>query len=1214
MSSSKYISSKKGEHLCMIKTMEEVIKKYDSRLYDVRYNAELISRLDEGLKEYTIEIEYARENKKNEEYFKNIINGFLKKYFFYDKKYIINTDNNIDSAIISDEKLLVIIETKNPINKTEMIQINNLNKKAMWEVLFYYMDATRDVTGSSVRQNYNNNEVRRIIVTDSFNWFFFDVNEIEKICSGYLEKEFFKYQRGQLTYKNEIHKFYEQINKYLASRDLEKELNYVYFDINDVKGSSQKRKELYKLLTPCFLLKEPYQPGVKTHVLKKKFYQELLYILGLREEKINNKMRILLDETIKNSFAEQIYHRYNDDKDLYGEKAYEKTLELIIIWINRILFVKLFEGQLLKFNSRRDDFQILNIDKITSFKDLQNLFFNVLGKRIRDTTEFYNQFKKIPYLNSSLFERQKIEYDDYNIGILNNDNIVIYPKTVLTKEYPQKAPLLRYLFDFLNAYEFGTNLNEVKSNKKDIIDAAVLGLLFEKINGYKDGSYYTKSSVTEYMAKYAIEQLVIDRVNTIKKWKCKSLSDIKFQLSVNRDLEEYKEINNIIDGLRICDPAVGSGHFLVSVLNRIITVKAELGVLFYSNSKELLNDKDIYVQGDVLCIEDAFGQNFQYDKTSVKAQRVQETLFNEKRKIIENCLFGVDINSKAVHICQLRLWIELLKSAYYNKEGEMETLPNIDIKIQTGNSLLSKIKFDINSVIGKRNVDLDSDLKMVLKEYRKSVEEYKKESNKDKKRTVSEKIDLLKQNLYMSYQQMCLFEGKSNSKLEYISYNNALEWALVFPEIISEEGKFEGFDCIIGNPPYGVDMSETEKEKYRQTYKDVHMRIQDTYLYFISLANRLVKKNGIVSYIVPNNFFYQTECQKARELMFEHNCVLRAINLGDGVFSTATVPTCIFWAKTVKRQKYRFQYSDFRKDDIDVVNWNVIDEYIPLSYLQQLPSKVVGVSVSEQKIVDSIKERSVLVNTIFDVISQGITTGGNEAYIYDINLIKQNSLEKEYLRPVLKGENIHQYYYKWDEKYIAYIDKTTEISKCPNIEKILFKSYEKLAAKREVKNGNQEWYSLHWPRKREYFENEKIIMKQTGDKIVCAVDREGYYSINSTLVLNKADKSDEWNIDLCVALLNSSISQYQYNLLSKEEKRGFAEVKPTNVKKIYLPKVSLKAEAKIMESMKEIYEFIEEKQYEKVEDKKRKIDRIIYEECGFGEKEIEMIEKNVGYL
>jgi len=300
--------------------MEEVIKKYDNRLYDVRYNVELISSLDEALKEYTAEVEYARENKKNEEYFKNIINRFLKRYFFYDKKYIINTDNNIDSAIISDEKLLAIIETKNPINKAEMIQINNLNKKAMWEVLFYYMDATRDVNGSSVQQNYNNNEVRRIIVTDSFNWFIFDANEIEKICSGYLEKEFFKYQRGQLTYKNKIDKFYEQINKYLDSRDLEKELNYVYFDIADVNKSSRKRKDLYKLFTPFFLLKEPYQPEVKTHVLKKKFYQELLYILGLREKKINNKISIVLDETVKNSFGEQIYHRYNDDKDLYGEK------------------------------------------------------------------------------------------------------------------------------------------------------------------------------------------------------------------------------------------------------------------------------------------------------------------------------------------------------------------------------------------------------------------------------------------------------------------------------------------------------------------------------------------------------------------------------------------------------------------------------------------------------------------------------------------------------------------------------------------------------------------------------------------------------------------------------------------------------------------------------------------------------------------------------
>ena len=502
--------------------------------------------------------------------------------------------------------------------------------------------------------------------------------------------------------------------------------------------------------------------------------------------------------------AEQVYRKYIDDKEAPTEIAFENTFELIIIWINRLLFIKLFEGQLVTFNSNESCYRILDNDKIESFQNLQDLFFNVLGKRERTETEFYNKFSEIPYLNSSLFEKQEIEKRDININDLKNAPLTLKSHSVLANKKIKELPLLQYIIDFLNSYDFGAYASEegVLEHGKDIIDASVLGLIFEKINGYKDGSFYTPSEITEYMNKETLERIVIQKINQEMHWHCKTMDDLKFEIDSARNLALYQKLNEIINSIRICDPAVGSGHFLVSALNRLIAIKADLGVIFIHGTTRLLRDYDIYVNDDTLIVEDAQGQDFVYDKNSVASQQIQETLFVEKKTIIEECLFGVDLNAKAVHICQLRLWIELLKNAYY-KNGVMETLPNIDIDIKVGNSLINKIPFVIGKRVGSKDTGfiLDSTAQKILREYKKNVKAYKSESNKAQKEKIKQTITNLKENMYSQYFQLSLFEEWETYNNEYLLYENALEWAIEFPEILSEEGVFLGFDCIIGNPP-----------------------------------------------------------------------------------------------------------------------------------------------------------------------------------------------------------------------------------------------------------------------------------------------------------------------------------------------------------------------------------------------------------------------------
>ena len=324
------------------------------------------------------------------------------------------------------------------------------------------------------------------------------------------------------------------------------------------------------------------------------------------------------------------------------------------------------------------------------------MFFQVLAKKPNERLAKVNKlFATVPYLNSSLFEVTPLENSCFTISQLAEDGLPVLSQSVLKDNQGKKRTgdltTLAYLFDFLNAYDFSSEgAEEIQEDNKTLISASVLGLIFEKINGYKDGSFFTPSFITMYMCKETLRRAVLQKFNDTKKWSCTDFNQLYDHI------KDKQDANSIINSLKICDPAVGSGHFLVSALNELIVIKSELGILLDKQGKTL-RDYDIKVVNDELIITDDDGKIFEYKPTSKESQRIQETLFSEKQTLIENCLFGVDINPNSVKICRLRLWIELLKHAYYKDAGtylELETLPNIDINIKCGNSLISRFGLD----------------------------------------------------------------------------------------------------------------------------------------------------------------------------------------------------------------------------------------------------------------------------------------------------------------------------------------------------------------------------------------------------------------------------------------------------------------------------------------------------------------------------------------
>src|SRR5690554_520871 len=799
----------------------------------------------------------------SEEFHKNLVIDFLKKTY-YDPNHFINTKGRNDLVIHngpeSNSTVGVIVEAKKPTNKSEMVTTEKLNTKAFQELVLYYLRE---------RITHKNLEVKHLVITNINEWFIFDATTFDRLFAQNknLVKQFNDFEGGRLA-DTKTDFFYKQIAEPLIA-GITTEIEFTHFNLqdyqkllrNDDKTDDSKLIALFKLLSPEHLLKLPFTND--SNSLDKRFYSELLHIIGLTETKEGSKKliernkegerntgSILEDAIIQLDSLDKISRldRPAQFGNTQQERLFNVALELTITWINRILFLKLLEAQLITYHKGDKSYSFLNLDKIKNYDDLNSLFFQVLARKYDERNPDVKEiFEKVPYLNSSLFEPSDIEHSTLFISNLKDDKpIPIISSTVLKNDQGKKRTgkinTLDYLFQFLEAYDFSSEgTEEIQEENKTLINASVLGLIFEKINGYKDGSFFTPGFITMYMCRETIRKAVVQKFNETKNWECKDLIELYDKI------EDRKEANEIVNSIKICDPAVGSGHFLVSALNEMIAVKSDLKILQDRNGRRF-KEYRVEVANDELVVTDEDGELFEYNPNNKESQRIQETLFHEKQTIIENCLFGVDINPNSVKICRLRLWIELLKNAYYKNDIELETLPNIDINIKCGNSLVSRFA-------------LDSDLKQALKKskwtissYRLAVSTYRNAENKEQKREMMRLINDIKSDfrseiadndpkvkrlrklsgeLYQMTQQQQLFEmsakeqkawnkrledltkqtNKLEAEIEEIKANkifeNAFEWRFEFPEVLNDDGDFVGFDVVIGNPPY-LQLSKTE--------------------------------------------------------------------------------------------------------------------------------------------------------------------------------------------------------------------------------------------------------------------------------------------------------------------------------------------------------------------------------------------------------------------
>ncbi|EJJ7537236.1 Eco57I restriction-modification methylase domain-containing protein [Campylobacter coli] len=1225
-----------------------------------------------ALKDYKTSLENNLKNNEDSLVANALSKFFENLHFECEIKSIHKGNSGMDLALKKDKQIQVIVEAKLPHSK-EFFSQSKPNCKALHECILYYLRERKAL----------NSSLKHIIITDFYRFYIFKADLFEELFNKnkYFKEAFENFESKNSLFKGNTDEFYKECEKLLSSekyldsitrKDLfdEPSLKGVFIDIKPIleqeKPSFSKLKPLFKIFHKDFLLSE-FNPN-DANSLNNAFYKELLYILGLYESKQNSKLIITKSEESK----EEQGTFYTAINSKFKEENFETILKLLILWLNRILFLKLIESNLVRFNDDKN-LKFLNFKKIPDFDKLSELFFEVLAKE--KSTRKKSEFAYLPYLNSSLFEKQNIE-NTLEISSLSNDLKLFYYKNTVLKDDKCKAKkgqvrLLEYLFEFLDSFDFGSDdeQSEILS-QKELISSSVLGNVFEKLNGYKEGSFYTPSFITSYMCKESITKVVLDKFNAQFDLDAKDISELRKSLRK----EDKKAQKELLNSIKICDPAVGSGHFLVSALNCLLSIYDELNLF----------DEEFYleVQNDEILITGRKGEFIEYKRPSTpkdKAHLIQQELFHTKKDIIENNLFGVDINPNSCEITKLRLWIELLKHSFYQSFDDenyhdLKTLPNIDINIKCGNSLVSYFE------TGK-SLNHYPNIKERINKYKRIVKDYKEGFYTDKSH-INQEI----KNLKISFKNFCFadkfkkemksfndkcekyskkygnflavddenlkffvsanltlfdFDEKeatkefANLKKEYdnifnLESNHPFEWRFEFPEILDDDGNFKGFDLIIGNPPY-IRQEELKELKphLAKNYK-VYKGTSDIYTYFYELGFNVLKENGILSFITSNKYTRAGYGEALREFLLKNVKVLEYTDLnGIKVFDSATVDTSILCFEKSKSKDNKFKYLALSNEILKTCAYD-IGLYKDFAEFSQNSLSKESFTFSDEN-TSALKAKIERIGTPLKEwqglnIYRGILTGYNEAFI--ITTEKRNEIlanckdeaEKErtakLIRKMLRGRDIKRYSYEWAGLWVinthnGYKNQNGEKVEVINIEyypslKKHFDEFYPQLEKRTDKGLTP--YNLRNCAYLDEFEKEKIVWNPVSGEYLFSYIKEHIFFNNSLFMMTL----DVFSLKYILAFMNSNCYKWLITLKTNLIQTGsYAYGAKDKIERLPIPKINSKNEKLANELINLVDEILKAKEQDKnvnTQELENKINSLVYKLYNLTEEEIKIIE------
>ncbi len=805
----------------------------------------------------------------------------------------------------------------------------------------------------------------------------------------------------------------------------------------------------------------------------------------------------------------------------------------------------------------QDLFIISKSEKQNFFKDkLQYLFYEALAKERNNDNSYYDKLNcRVPFLNGGLFES---EYDWKNAGIS-------IPNDLFRNDEKNKAgDIGTGVLDVFDRYNFTIKEDE-PLDKEVAVDPEMLGKVFENMLDIKErkskGAYYTPREIVHYMCQESVIHYLDNELNVYQSayqelgasqtnmFGNENLGQQSIQNDLNeirvpkKDIERYirkghftlehdvraaskgetktyqfqlpesvREYADLIDekltNIHICDPAIGSGAFPVGLLHELVTAQ--------------------------LVIKPHFSKK--YASAKLKKFNLKETdnesryVYRLKKQIIQESIYGVDIDRSAIDIARLRLWLSLVVDE--DDLDPIETLPNLDYKIVCGNSLIGMPDGTM------RNLELEEELEELKDNFYDGTNEYDK---KELRNNINSKIRSL-----------------LDSAETYAGYKIDFDFKLFFSEVWRKKG---GFDVVIGNPPYVSVSKVNYKETLKKMKYSTFATTGDVYVQFYEMGHKILKNKGNVNFITSNKWINASYGSKARKYFATKTNPLTLIDFAKvRIFPNATVFVNILMLERAISNK--------RIEAVGVLG-NRMPETSLYDYFNQ--NKIELQIIADEIWKISTKKGLEINNRIEEIgiplmdwktleINAGIKTAFNPAYHIDQEikneLIRKDEKSSNIIKRLLRGKDIKRWNFDFKNLYLinphnGIKSKNLERIDIPNDYPTIYDYLNKWGSKlKERKDQGDHWTNLRNCAYINEFEKEKIIWIEISDKANFAFDKEGYYLTNSAYFISGD------NLKYLIAVLNSSVFDFYFFQITAKIAGGRKRYTKQYVEKVPIPKIS----------------------------------------------------------
>ncbi len=885
--------------------------------------------------------------------------------------------------------------------------------------------------------------------------------------------------------------------------------------------------------------------------------------LANEEKTTQNLLDAFSVEALSKSFFNEYKEQYKafcdylfahkDDRECFGAKFSQWEDKYLRDYVKKMMGRITFIYFLQRKGWMNGDFNYMqNAYKNSTCKDdyldsfLEPLFCGVLNTKPAERIALFKEmgwnlslldgWKDIPYLNGGLFERD--EQDK--------------PKS----KFP--AEMFKNLFDFYSSYNFTIYENDPDDAEVGV-DPEMLGHIFENLlEDNKDkGAFYTPKEIVQYMSEESISQYLKTHTEEALH---PAIDELIKEKKVAGELQEKtaaSAVYALLKNVKVCDPAIGSGAFPMGVLNVLYHAR----MLLYAFTRPTQGFSPAMV----------------------------------KREIIQNNIYGVDIEKGAVDIARLRFWLALVVD-----EEEPQPLPNLDYKIMCGNSLIHRFALDAPFKDVLKHYNKENKTNITLDDYRQWVYDYTNLSDHTQKDNFRQKIEEIKHAFKtvlstkekdkisntrgeidnLQYKDIFGNQKGSANEIKKLKgrlkdleaqrddieanklYENAFEWRFEFPALLDEEGNFTGFDVVIGNPPY-VNISNIKPDNYRKKLQSLfysNRNKSDLYSFFIEKGFSLMNTDGILCYIVPHTWKATDSFKNLREIIFEKHCLTQIVNQKMGVFDAIVNPMII-----LLKNRYQDDYEIDVFDGIGNFKYKINVNEIKADSNWAIDSES---SLEEKLLFKSIEKCKYRLSDVID-FSRGIKTSNDKRFV-------SNTCENKDYKKVYRGRNIKAYSMNWANEYIWYR---------PDLMR------EKVGC---------------LPHTKEFFEvPEKIVTQRVNSsmQLLAAYDDQQNYFLDTTNVSNYKTWNKSFSLKFVCGILNSKVVNYWYPHKYKMPTIGGYELSS-----IPIPEASKEQQQPIIDLVDKILVAKKENPQADTSGLEKEIDEIVYHLYGLTYDEVLVVD------